>query len=164
MRKRIIRLTTGAVIASLYVLFTFLSFSFASGAVQLRLSEALCILPYFTPVAIPGLFIGCLLANLVTGSAIWDVIFGSLATLIGAVGSYLLRRHRWLVPLPPILANAIIVPLIIIYTSGAPTWTPSLYFGMVATVGLGEVLSCGVLGMLLMKALRTYQKHIFKDQ
>lgn len=100
----------GAAIAAIYVALT-MSFSAISfGPVQFRISEALCILPFFTPAAIPGLFIGCFLSNLLCGAAVMDVVFGSIATLIGAVGSYCLRHNKWLVCVPPILANAIIVP------------------------------------------------------
>ena len=86
-----------AMIAAIYVVLTYFisAFNLASGAIQVRISEALTILPYFTPAAIPGLFVGCLLANLLTGAAIYDVIFGSLATLLGAVGTYLLRKHKF---------------------------------------------------------------------
>ena len=103
----------GAAIAAIYVALT-MSFSAISfGPVQFRISEALCILPFFTPAAIPGLFIGCFLSNLLCGAAVMDVVFGSIATLIGAVGSYCLRHNKWLVCVPPILANAIIVPWVL---------------------------------------------------
>lgn len=151
--KSISFLTKSAVIAALYVVLTWLSstLGLASGVVQLRLSEALTILPLFTPAAIPGLFIGCLLANIMTGSVVWDVVFGSLATLIGAFGTYLLRKKSiYLAPLPPILANAVIVPFVLQYAYMAE----GSYWFFMLTVGAGEVLSCGVLGVLLAKALR----------
>ena len=108
--KKVLFLTQAAVIAAIYVVLTiFISaFNLASGAIQVRISEALTILPFFTPAAIPGLAIGCLLSNLLTGAAVYDVVFGSLATLLGAVGTYLLRKHKFLCTLPPVIANMVI--------------------------------------------------------
>ena len=105
MNKKTMYLTHAAAIAALYVVLTFLAnaFGLANYAVQLRFSEALTILPFFTPAAIPGLFVGCLLANIFTGAALPDIIFGSLATLIAALGTWKLRNHKWLAPLPPLL-------------------------------------------------------------
>lgn len=155
-------LIQGAVIAALYVVLTFLSnaFGLASGVIQVRFSEALTILPFFTPAAIGGLFIGCFLSNVLSGCALYDVIFGSLATLIGAFGTYLLRRYKWLAPLPPIAANTLIIPFILSYVYGFSGGIP--YFML--TVGIGEVLSCGLLGMLLLFALRPHEKIIFNTQ
>ena len=154
-------ITQAAVIAALYVVLTLFinAFDLASGAIQVRISEALTILPYFTPAAVPGLFIGCLLSNFMTGAAIWDIIFGSLATLIGAIGTYLLRKWKWCAPLPPILSNTIIIPFVLTYAYGIPGGIP---FFML-TVGAGEVLSCGVLGMILLFALQRYRNIIFKN-
>ena len=151
-------LTTGAIIASLYVVLTFIAnaLGLASGAIQIRISEALTILPIFTPAAIPGLFIGCLISNIITGGVIWDIIFGSVATLLGALGTYSLRKYKWLAILPPIISNAIIVPFVLIYAYGA---TEALPYRMV-TVGIGEIVSAGVLGMLLYSSLSKY-KDIF---
>lgn len=148
-----------AIIAALYVVLTLLanSLGLANYAIQLRFSEALTILPFFTPAAIPGLFLGCVISNLLTGAIIWDVVFGSLATLLGAVGTYLLHRCKWLAPLPPIVANTIIVPLVLYFAYHIPGSIP--YFML--TVGIGELLSCGVLGMLLLFVLQKYKKYIF---
>lgn len=159
--KKAYFITQAAVIAALYVVLTLFinAFDLASGAIQVRISEALTILPYFTPAAVPGLFIGCLLSNFMTGAAIWDIIFGSLATLIGAIGTYLLRKWKWCVPLPPILSNTIIIPFVLTYAYGIPGGIP---FFML-TVGAGEVLSCGVLGMILLFALQRYRNIIFKN-
>ena len=151
-------LTQGAMIAALYVVLTFVFSAFASGVVQVRVSEALTILPFFTPAAIPGLAVGCLLSNWLTGCVIWDVVFGSLATLIGALGSYALRKHQWLVPIPPIVANVIIVPLVLRYAYGAPDAIPF----MMATVGAGEIISCYVLGMLNLLALKKFRGPLFE--
>lgn len=152
-------ITQAAIIAALYVVLTLLAnaLGLANYAIQLRFSEALTILPFFTPAAIPGLFLGCLISNLLTGAIVWDVVFGSLATLLGAVGTYLLRRVKWLAPLPPIIANTIIVPLVLYFAYRIPGSIP--YF--VLTVGIGEILSCGVLGMLLLFVLQKYKKYIF---
>lgn len=144
-------LTQGAIVAALYVALTFVSafFGLSSQVVQLRLSEVLCVLPIFMPAAIPGLFVGCLLANALTGCVVLDIVFGSVATLIGAVGTYLLRKHPRLALLPPILANTIIVPFVLRYGYGAPD---AIWF-MMATVGLGEILSVGVLGTIFYQAI-----------
>ena len=156
MNKKVKMLTQGAIIAALYVLLTYLAaaMGLSSGVIQVRFSEALCILPYFTPAAIPGLAVGCLLANFLTGSALWDVLFGSLATLVGAVCAYLLRKHKWLVPLPSVLANMIVVPPVLMYVYGAEEAYPFL----VMTVGIGEVISIYGLGMLLLFALEKRKK------
>lgn len=158
--KKILFITHAAIIAALYVVLTYVAnaFGLASGSIQIRLSEALTILPFFTPAAIPGLFIGCLLSNILTGGVILDIIFGSLATLIGALLSYKLRGNKYLVPIPPILANAIIVPFILIYGYGLHSSTFSF---LMLTVGIGEIISCGILGLLLLKALYKYKNMLF---
>ena len=140
-KKNIQFLTQAAMIAAIYVVLTFVAnaFGLANYAVQVRFSEALTILPIFTPAGIPGLFIGCLISNILTGCAIPDIIFGSLATLIGAFGTRALKSNRFLAVLPPIAANAIIVPLILKYAYGLePLWFSFL------TVTAGEIISCGV--------------------
>ena len=146
-------LTQGAMIAALYVVLTFIAnlAGLASGVIQVRLSEALTILPVFTAAAVPGLAVGCVLANLLTGCAIWDVVFGSLATLIGAVGTRLLRKKSpVLAVLPPILSNIIIVPLVLPRVYGVE----DAYWYLAMTVGAGEIISCGVLGLLLYRSLK----------
>ena len=144
-------LTIGGAIAALYVVLTLVAnaFGLASGAIQVRLSEALTILPCFTAAAIPGLTVGCVLANLITGCALWDVVFGSLATLIGAAGTYLLRKKPKLAWIPPVLSNAIIVPIVLQKVYGVP----DSFWYLMLTVGAGEVIACGILGLLLYKAL-----------
>lgn len=158
--KKVLFVVQAALIAAIYVVLTYAAnaFHLASGAVQVRISEALTVLPFFTPAAIPGLAIGCLLSNLLTGCLPMDILFGSLATLLGAAGSYLLRRWKWLVPLPPVLANILIMPFVLSYVYGAEG---SIWFFMV-TVGIGEILSCYVLGMVLLKALLPYRHVLFK--
>lgn len=160
-RKRILFITYAATVAALYVVLTWLMAAFdlsGQGAVQLRLSEMLCILPYFTTAAIPGLTLGCLLANLLTGAMWQDVVFGTLATLLGALGSYLLRRFKWLTPLPPILANTIIIPFVLKF---AYQLDDGLWFLFLTVFG-GEVLSVYLFGMLLLFALEPHRKQIFK--
>lgn len=154
-------MTQGALIAALYTAITYLInyFGLANGAIQVRISEALTILPAFTPAAIPGLLIGCLLSNLLTGAAIWDIIFGSLATLLGAVFTYLLRKHEKLAAIPPILSNTLIVPLVLKWAYGVPDALPYLFL----TVGLGEVISCGIFGMILLYALKPHAKTLFSQ-
>ena len=153
-------MTQAAMIAAIYVVLTiFISaFNLASGAIQIRISEALTILPAFTPAAIPGLFLGCLISNLITGAMLPDIIFGSLATLLGALGSYALRKWKWAVPVPPILSNMIIIPFILAYVYQIPGGVP--YFML--TIGVGEVISCGALGMILYGTLAKYRNVLFK--
>ena len=153
-------MTQAAMIAAIYVVLTiFISaFNLASGAIQIRISEALTILPAFTPAAIPGLFIGCLISNLITGAMLPDIIFGSLATLLGALGSYFVRKWKWAVPVPPILSNMIIIPFVLAYAYHIPGGIP--YFML--TIGIGEVLSCGVLGMILYGTIAKYRNVLFK--
>ena len=136
---------------------TYVFSAFASGVIQVRVSEALTILPAFTPAAIPGLVIGCLLSNTLTGCVLLDIIFGSVATLIGALGSYALRRHTWLVPIPPIVSNMIIVPFVLRFAYGATDAFPF----MIATVGAGEIISCYLLGMILYGALKKVNHTLF---
>ncbi len=153
-------ITQGAIIAALYVLLTLIAnaFGLANGVIQLRLSEALTILPLLTPAAVPGLFVGCLLANLLTGSPLWDIVFGSAATLLGAVGTWKLAKSKWSAPLFPIAANALIVPFVLQYAYGLEG---SFWFFFL-TVSAGEILSCGVLGIMLYNALE--KASVFQHQ
>ena len=151
-------LVQGAMIATAYVVLTFTFEPVSFKEIQIRLAEALTILPVFTPAAVPGLAIGCLLANTLCGAPLLDVLFGSLATLIGAVGTRKMRnRSPVLAVMPPIVANTLIIPIVFRYAYGIPL--PILL--MMATVGLGEVVSCGILGLLLHKALYAHRKNIF---
>ena len=148
-RASALQLAQGAAIAALYVVLTLIFAPISFGEMQVRISEALTILPLFTPAAVPGLFVGCILANLLGGAVVWDVIFGSLATLIGAVGGYLLRKNRWLVPLPTVLSNAVIVPFVLRYGYGVALPIPL----MMVYVAVGEIISCYGLGELLCTVL-----------
>ncbi len=153
MTEKTLRLTRAALIAALYVILTFISqiFGLASGVIQFRLSEALTCMPLFYREAIPGLWIGCVLANLLTGCAVWDIVFGSAATLLGAVGTWYIGRKKPLLgPLFPILSNMLIVPLVLRYVYGAE----GSYWFLMVTVGAGEIVCCGILGMLLYKSYK----------
>lgn len=154
-KSNTLSLARGGIIAALYVALTYASFLFglSSGAIQLRLSEMLTILPAFLPEAIPGLYIGCIIANLLTGGSIYDILLGSLATLIGAIGARALRKsHPLLIAMPTVIANALIVPLVIILSAGgAETFASFPYFAL--TVGIGEFLSAGLLGWLAYRAI-----------
>lgn len=168
MNQKVRYLAHAAIIAALYVVLTELAayLGLASSAIQIRFSEALTILPFFTPAAIPGLFAGCFLANLLTGSMPLDILFGSIATLLGALGTYYLSSpmkagvklwRKWLTPLPPIAANTLIVPFVLAYVYKLEGTIP--YFML--TVGIGEIISCGVLGLLLQRTLERYRCQLF---
>ena len=150
------------IVAALYVVLTLLISlipGFATSAIQVRISEALCILTFFTPWAIPGLTIGCFLSNLLLGCVWQDILFGTVATLLGAVGGYLLRKVSvWVVPIPTVLANAIIVPFVLKYAYNAPDAVPL----MMLTVGVGELIAAFGLGMTLYFALKPHEKRLFK--
>lgn len=156
--------TRGALIAAVYVVLTMLAsmMGLSSGVIQLRFSEAMCILPIFLPEAIPGLFIGCLLSNLISGGVFWDVLFGSIATLIGAIGARALRNMpeqvKWIATIPTIMANAIIVPLVLIYAYGAP----DSYLMLMLTVGVGEVICAGFGGGALYYLIKKYKRQWLK--
>lgn len=150
---------TGGIIAALYVALTMATsvFGLSSGPIQIRLSEALCILPMLTPAAIPGLFVGCIISNLLSGCLITDVIFGSLATLLGAVGTYFLRQNKFWAIIPPIASNTLIIPLVFKYCYHIE----SAVWYMMLTVGIGEILSCGFLGLLLYKAAAKFKMKLY---
>lgn len=158
--KRVLFLTHAAMIAAIYVVLTLVFQAISFGEIQVRIAEALTILPAFTPAAIPGLFIGCIIGNIFGGSILPDIIFGSMATLIGAYLTYVLhKQNKYLAPLPPIISNIVVVPLILRYAYGFNLPIPF----MMLTVGIGEVISCGVLGMILYSALAKHGYKIFKQ-
>lgn len=168
--KKVTYIVQAAVIAALYVVLTMLAnaLGLASHTIQVRFSEALCILPVFTPAAIPGLWIGCVIANLMTGAIIWDIIFGSLATLVGALITYKFREHKFLCTLPPVIANMIVVPFVLRYGYGIP---PVYLKGLdvtipfnALTVGIGEVISVCVLGSILLRVFQKYRSTIFRSE
>ena len=154
------QLTRGALIGALYIVLTPAVQPISSGLIQMRISEALCVLPYYTGAAVPGLFIGCLLSNLIMGAPVYDVIFGSLATLFAALSAYLMRKRdagRYLIPLPSVLYNALIVGWLLnkVYAVGVSFPLCALY------VGLGQALACYGLGMPLMALLDKYKEKLF---
>lgn len=157
--KKALFITQGAVIAAIYVVLVVVFNYWSFGPIQFRIAEVLTILPYFTPAAIPGLFIGCIIANVMGGAVIWDIVFGSIATLIGAIGTYMLRKNKWLAPLPPVIANTLIVPFVLKYAYGAEELVPLL----MVSIGASELVVCGVLGMLLLFALNKYKHIIFNN-
>lgn len=158
---RILFMVQAGVIAALYVALTHLSnlAGLASGVIQVRISEAFCILTFFTPAAIPGMTIGCFLANLTTGCIWADILCGTLASFLGALGGWFLRKMSvWLVPIPTVLANAIIVPFVLKYAYGfGDAW-----WFMFLTVGAGEIIAAYILGIILYFALRKRGDRIFR--
>ncbi len=152
------------IIGALYAVITLAFAPFSYGEIQIRLSEALCVLPYFTPAAIPGLFIGCLVANILSfkGVIAADIVFGSIATLCGAIGAYLIGKLPfkgavWLVPLPEVLFNAAAIPFVIKYGYGSDYGLPFIAL----SVFIGQTLSCYCFGMPLMLALGKLKKKVF---
>ena len=140
-------MTRAAAIAAVYVVLTLVFAPISYGEVQVRISESLTILPYFTPAAIPGLFIGCLIANITGGAVI-------------AIGTYNLRSNRWLAPIPPIISNTLIVPLVLRFGYGVALPIPLLML----FIAIGEIISCYVLGEILLSLLAKYRGRIFRDR
>jgi uncharacterized membrane protein len=158
-KKHIRRLCEAALIASIYVILTYLcaAVGMSSGAIQLRLSEALCILAIFTPAAVPGVALGCFMANLLTGCALWDIVFGTLASLIGMIGCRALKKYPYLAPVPYALANMIVIPFVVKLVYGAPEALPLIFL----TVGIGEIISVFGFGIPLYLALKNHACRIF---
>ena len=158
MKNNMKNLTYAGIVAALYVALTAVSaaFGMSSGAIQVRISEALCVLPVYTFAAVPGVTLGCLISNLIFGASLYDIVFGTIATLIGAAGAYFVKKIPYLAPLPTILSNAIIIPLVLIL-QGVGGWNTFPYFA--ATVGIGEIIACGVLGTVLIVYFERHEKH-----
>lgn len=152
-------LTEAAIIAALYTVLVFIFQLSSFGPVQFRIAEALTILPYFTPAAIPGVTIGCFLSAVFAGADVLDMVFGSLATLVAALLSYSLRRYKYLVPIPPIVVNALVIPWVLKAAYGEAQPIPL----MMLSVGAGQLLAAGVLGMILLFALERVRHIIFKN-
>lgn len=155
------KLVQGALIGALYAALTLAAAPISYGLMQVRISEALCILPFFTPAAVPGLFIGCLVANLAGGAVLYDVVFGSLATLLAALLTWWLRvrgASKWLAPLPAVVLNALIVGALmhLVYLPGEVTFPVAA-----AYVGAGQAIACYGLGMPLFYVLERYGKKLF---
>ncbi len=158
--KRVFHLCLAGLIAAMYVVLTMLVgvLNLAGGAIQVRVSEALCVLAVFTPAAVPGMTIGCLVSNLLLGGFLWqDIVFGTLATFLGALCGRLLRRYPALVPLPTVLLNTAVIPFVLAYGYHAEQGLPILML----TVGIGELISAYLLGMILYAALRRHRDKLF---
>lgn len=156
---KVLFMAQAAMIAAIYVVLTLVFAPFSYGEVQVRISEALTILPVFTPAAIPGLFIGCIISNILGGCILPDIVFGSLATLLGAFFTWKLQnQNKFLAPLPPIISNVLIVPFVLRYGYQVVLPIPLLML----TVGIGEIISCMVLGMIVYTALNKYRRTIFR--
>ncbi|MBR5253139.1 MAG: QueT transporter family protein [Clostridia bacterium] len=151
-------LTKAGVIAALYIALTAISnmFGLASGAIQVRISEALCVLPVYTFTAVPGVTIGCLISNILFGGTLYDMIFGTLATLIGALIAYLIRKKPYLASIPTIASNAVIIPAVLIL-QGIGGWNMFPYFAL--TVGIGEIIACGVFGTVMIAYFEKHTRH-----
>ncbi len=152
--KRFNYWTRAAMIGALYATITVIFAPISYGMVQVRISEMLLVLPYFMPAAIPGLFVGTLIANMFGGLGILDIVFGSLATLLSA---YLVSKigNKYLVPLPPVIINAIVVGLVLHYVLGLPLYLTAMW------VGIGQVIACYGLGLPLLLLLERH-RHIFE--
>lgn len=159
-KKRVRFLCEAALIAAIYVILTYFcaAVGMSSGAIQLRFSEALCIFGLFTPAALPGVALGCFMANLLTGCALWDIVFGSLASLIGMVGVIALKKFPYLALAPYALANMVIVPFVVKLVYGAPEALPLIFL----TVGIGEIISVFGFGIPLYLVLKKHKNVIFK--
>ena len=143
------------IIAALYFVLTIVNASFSYGMIQVRISEALCVLPFFTPAAVPGLFIGCFFANLVGSTlGIFDVVFGSLATLVAAAIT-LFIKNKWLLPLPSVVVNAFAVGALLYFLADLPFWESALY------VGAGQAVACFGLGLPLFFLLNKHKDRLF---
>ncbi len=156
--KKTLFISQAAVIAALYTVLV-LVFQYSSfGPFQFRVAEALTVLPYFTPAAIPGLAVGCLISNLIFADVL-DIIFGSLATLLAAFLSYKLRRVKLLVPVPPILVNALVIPFVLRYAYFETDSIPVLML----SVGAGQFVAAGVIGLVLLFSLDRVKHIIFPE-
>lgn len=158
-KRRIHYFIEGGIIAAIYAVLTYALAPFAYGPIQVRVSEALCVLPFFTPAAVPGLFVGCVIANFFSPFGWIDVAVGSAATLIAA---YLASKIRlkWLVPLPAVAVNAVFIGAeLSIFSMG--TVEQITFFAAAGYVALGQIAACYILGMPLLFIFQRYQKQIF---
>lgn len=146
--NKVKHLVLSAFIGSAYAALTIVLAPISYGQIQVRLSEALTLLPYFSKFSIPGLFIGCIIANIAGGYGLPDIIFGSLATLTAAILTYYIGKSKfkykkYLAPLPPVAINAVVIGLILKYTLNLPLLITMFW------VGLGEAVSCYLFGLIL---------------
>lgn len=144
-------LAQAGLVAAVYAVSTMLLAPISYGPLQVRVSEALTILPAIFPGAIPGLFIGCAISNLLSGYGILDIVFGSLATLIAAYFTSKLKS-KWLIPLPPVILNAVVVGALIAYVAHLP------YLPTMLSVGLGQLIACYGIGIPLYLVLKKHEE------
>lgn len=153
-------ITRAAIIAALYVAISFAIQPFASGLLQCRLSEALTVLPYFTGAAVPGLFIGCLLFNLLSGAVVYDVVFGALATLLAALCTWYMQKRgvsKYLAPLPSVVLNGLIIGAVLVYAYEVP-----VSYGVAALyVAAGQAIACYAVGLPLLLVLERFRGRLF---
>jgi uncharacterized membrane protein len=157
MNKRKIKLLTiSAMISAVYLVLTLIFYLTSFWPYQIRFAEALTVLPYFTPLAIPGLFVGCLVANIIGGNGIWDIVIGTLATLIAAYLTYKISynkpKRKLLAPLPPVIINAVIVGAMLSILYKMPLFVTML------SVGLGQIVACYLIGYPLMLLIEKNKK------
>ncbi|MEA4954568.1 MAG: QueT transporter family protein [Pseudoflavonifractor sp.] len=157
MRKFSVRdLTLAAMVAALYAVMSYFGniFGLTFMGIQFRFSEALCVLPFLFPATVPGLFVGCLITNLLSPYGLLDIVVGSAATLLAAVWTSRMK-NRWLAPLPPVICNTVLVGFTIGWAEagGFTSAFPAAWIFNGLSVGLGELGACYVLGMLLLYAL-----------
>jgi uncharacterized membrane protein len=145
-----------AVIAALYAAITLLMHPISYGSLQFRISEALTLLPILTPAAVPGLFVGCLVANLFGSATLLDIVFGALATLLAARLTRRLRKRPVVAAIPPVAVNALVVGAVLAYTLRLPFWLTAL------EVGAGQIGACFGLGLPLLAALRRLPTQIWE--
>jgi uncharacterized membrane protein len=143
-----VTLVRAAVITAVYVVLTVLLHPISYGAVQIRVSEALTVLPVLFPEAIPALFLGCLLANLFGGLGLVDILGGSLVTLLAAIATYRLRRNITVALLPPVLFNAFLISIYLHVLFLLPYWVN------VITIGIGQAIAVYGLGLILLRYLQ----------
>ena len=158
--NKVLFMTQAAMIEAIYVVLCLVFEPISYGAIQTRVAEALTVLPFFTPAAIPGLFIGCLIANGLGGGILLDVVAGSLTTLAAAYLTWMLRgKSKFLASVPPVVLNAIVIPWVLKFGYGEPLPIPFL----MVTVGLGEILTASIMGTVLLCVLARYKGVIFKN-
>ncbi len=143
------------IIAAAYVALTLLFAPISFSQIQFRISEALTLLPVLSLSSVPGLFLGCLIANLITGQPWQDVLFGSLATLLAAVLTRFFRKNIWLAALMPVVVNAVVIGLMLRFVYGL-----SLYISFL-TVGAGQALVCYLLGVPMVKVLENRKLELY---
>lgn len=162
--KKTLFITQAAVIAAMYVALVFVTNMLPGylnyGMVQFRLSEALSILPVFTPAAVPGLFLGCLFSNFLSPVGLPDIIIGSLATLAAASLTYVFRKQKWFAPIPAVVINAVAIGIMLFIFYPVPEGNVSLISYMIA-VGAGEAVVCCGLGYPLIALLSRSKRRIY---